>query len=50
MPAPIDLTGQEFKGWVVLKKLPSKNKKTYWLCECKNCKTQKEIQGTHLRN
>lgn len=50
MPALIDLTGQEFKGWIVLKKLPSKNKKTYWLCECKNCKTQKEIQGTHLRN
>ena len=50
MPKLIDLTGKVFNNWRVIKKLPSKNKKTYWLCECEYCKTQKEIQGTHLKN
>lgn len=50
MPKLIDLTNEIFNGWKVIKKLPSKNKKTYWLCECELCKFQKEIQGTHLKN
>lgn len=50
MPTIINLIGQTFNGWTVIQKLPSKNGKTYWLCECEHCKAQKEIQGTHLRN
>lgn len=50
MPALKDLTNQIFDTWKVISKLPSKNGKTYWLCECQICHKQKEIQGTHLRN
>lgn len=50
MPNIINLIDQNFNGWKVISKLPSKNGKTYWLCECEECHSQKEIQGTHLRN
>ena len=50
MPKTIDLTGKFFNGWQVIKKMPSRNGKIYWLCECEKCHSQKEIQGTHLKN
>lgn len=51
MPKFIDLTGQFFDSWKVVSKIvPSKNGKIYWQCECQNCFSKKEIQGTHLRN
>ena len=49
MPKGLDLTGQIYKTWEVLYKLPSKNGKTYWLCQCQNCGQQKEVQTNHLR-
>lgn len=42
-----DITGQRFGSLIALKKVPSKNGKTYWLCQC-DCGNQKEIQTTHL--
>lgn len=50
MPKLVNLIGQTFKSWEVIEKLPSKNKKTYWLCKCEKCGQIKEIQGTHLKN
>lgn len=50
MPNLINLVGQNFGNYIVKEKLPSKNGKTYWLCECSKCHSTKEIQGTHLRN
>lgn len=47
MPAPLDLTGQKFGLLTALRKVPSKNHHTYWLCECE-CGRQKEIQTSHL--
>ena len=49
MPKTLDLTGQVFKTWKAIKRVPSKNGKTYWLCECQNCGKQKEVQTNHLR-
>lgn len=37
MPKAIDLTNQIFGDYKVLSKVPSKNGKTYWLCECQKC-------------
>lgn len=50
MPKAIDITGQIFNEWKAIKKVTSKNGKTYWFCECTNCHKTKEIQTTHLRN
>ena len=50
MPKALDLTGQIFNNLKAIKKLPSKNGKTYWLCECLLCGTQKEVQTCHLTN
>jgi len=49
MPKALDLTGQRFGKLVALKKAPSRNGKTYWLCQC-DCGNQKEIQTSHLTN
>lgn len=49
MPKAIDLTNQIFGDYKVLSKVPSKNGKTYWLCECQKCQQTKEIQTSHLR-
>lgn len=48
MPKALDLTGQVFGNLKVIKKVPSRKKKTYWLCECQLCGTLKEIQTCHL--
>lgn len=47
MPKALDLTGQKFGRLTAIKKAPSRNKKTYWLCECE-CGNQKEVQTSHL--
>lgn len=44
----IDLTGQRFGKLTVLNKLPFRNKKTYWKCQC-DCGKIKEVRGDHLR-
>lgn len=48
MPKALDLTGQIFGNLKAISKAPSRNKKTYWLCECLLCGNKKEIQTTHL--
>lgn len=47
MPKALDLTGKKFGRLTALYRLPSKNGKTYWLCQC-DCGNQKEVQTTHL--
>ena len=43
----LDITGKRFGKLVAISKAPSKNGKTYWLCQC-DCGNQKEIQTNHL--
>jgi len=45
----IDLTGQKFGQWTVLQKAESKNKITYWLCQC-DCGTIKPVGSYLLRS
>ena len=47
MPKKIDITNQRFGKLIALRPAPSRNKKTYWLCQC-DCGQQKEIQTCHL--
>ena len=47
MPLAKDLTGQRFGKLVALEKAPSRNKHTYWLCQC-DCGNKKIIQTSHL--
>lgn len=49
MPSAIDITGQRFGKLIALSKAPSRNGKTYWLCQC-DCGNQKEIQTCALRD
>lgn len=42
-----DLTNQRFGRLVCLEKAASRNRHTYWLCEC-DCGNKKEIQTSHL--
>ncbi len=50
MPKLIDLTGQRFGRWVVLKKAPPRpSGNAYWVCKC-DCGTVKEVSGQSLRN
>ena len=49
MPNKLDLLNQKFNYLTVIKEAPSRNGKTYWLCQC-DCGKQKEIQTTHLKN
>lgn len=49
MPGALDLTNHRFGKLVARQKVPSKNGKTYWLCEC-DCGNWKEIQTTHLKD
>jgi len=43
----LNITGKRFGKLVAISKAPSKNGKTYWLCQC-DCGNQKEIQTNHL--
>lgn len=47
MPKAIDITGQRFGKLVAIKRVPSRNYHTYWLCKC-DCGNEKEIQTAHL--
>ncbi len=49
MAKALDLTDQRFGKLVARRKAPSRNGKTYWLCEC-DCGNWKEIQTSHLTN
>ena len=45
----LDITNQRFGNLVAVKKVSSRNGKTYWLCQC-DCGNTKEIQTGHLTN
>lgn len=46
----IDLTGETFGKWTVLKKdLDKKADRTFWICKCE-CGTIRSVSGAHLRN
>ena len=46
----IDLTGQKFGKWQVIKRSENKkNNQIYWVCKCE-CGTFKEVNGTSLRS
>ena len=47
MPKALDLTGKRFGKLVAISKAPSRNGKTFWLCQC-DCGNQKEIQTNNL--
>ena len=47
MPKALDITNKRFGKLIAIKKMPSKNGKTYWLCKC-DCGEEKEIQTCHL--
>lgn len=48
MPKLIDLTGQRFGRWTVLKRGQTRNKMVYWVCQC-DCGTIREVKGNSLR-
>lgn len=48
MTALIDLKGQRFSRWTVLRFAGSKHRKGMWLCRCE-CGREKIIQGKSLR-
>lgn len=47
MGQALNLKNQRFGALVAIQKLPSKNKKTYWLCLC-DCGNYTEVQTGHL--
>lgn len=51
MPNCLDLTGQQFKTWKVIRKNTEiKGIYTYWICECVYCGAIKTYKGTCLKN
>lgn len=44
----IDLTGQRFGRWAVIKRAPLKNRKPYWECQC-DCGRVKAVYAHSLR-
>ena len=40
MPKTRDILNQTFGNFTVIERLPSENKKTYWLCKCNICGAQ----------
>lgn len=48
MPKLIDLTGQKFGHWTVIKRAENKGRKVAWTCRC-DCGTEKDILGESLR-
>lgn len=48
MPAPIDLTGQSFGRWTVLRRAESLGGHVRWLCEC-SCGATRPIPSDDLR-
>lgn len=47
MPKARDLTNEKFGLLTVIKRAPSRNGHTYWVCKC-DCGNEKEIQTSHL--
>ena len=47
MPKALDITNKRFGSLIAIKKVASKNGKTYWLCKC-DCGGEIEVQTTHL--
>ena len=47
MAQALELTGQKFNRLTAIKKVKSKGRKTYWLCQC-DCGEFKEVQTSHL--
>ena len=46
----IDLTGQSFGYWQVIKRAPNRSGgRAYWLCKCTACGKEKEVASSHLR-
>lgn len=46
----IDLTGQDFGYWHVIKRAENRaGGRAYWLCKCTACGKEKEVAGAHLR-
>lgn len=48
MPKKIDLTGQPFGRYVVIREYGRKNGHVAWLCRC-DCGREKVVSGNHLR-
>ena len=48
MPKKIDLTGQPFGRYTVIRECGRKNGKVAWLCRC-DCGREKVVSGNHLR-
>jgi hypothetical protein len=46
---PLDITGEKFGEWTVIKRIGLKSHTTYWLCSC-SCGNKKEVQLGTLRN
>ena len=46
--AVIDLTGQKFGFYTVLRRAPSQLRKSYWLARCE-CGTEREVRSCQLR-
>lgn len=44
----IDMTGQQYGDWTVIRFLETVKKKTYWLAKCK-CGVEQRVQGPNLR-
>lgn len=45
----IDLTGQKFNRWTVIRFYETKNRKTYWECQC-DCGAIKIVAGHNLKD
>ncbi len=48
MPKKVDLHGQQFGRWVVLRESYRLHGFVYWLCQC-TCGTQQHVSGSTLR-
>ena len=48
MPKALDLTNEKFGKLTAIKKVESRNKKAFWLCECE-CGGFLEVSTDHLR-
>ena len=44
----LELTGQQFGYWTVLKFVYTKGGRTWWLCRCA-CGTEREVVGANLK-
>lgn len=48
-PLIIDITGQRFGMWIVLKQLPSFKRQSRWLCKC-DCGVDRSVTYSSLKN